>query len=141
MSKKWSQPEGERMGRAATQRPIHDDRDDLTPLPQGIPGDVAYRKAERLDAKVSDVRQLIGAEIADVKSKVSRLDKEQGATRLAVDQLIEARKEDRVHIRWLIGLGVIISMAVMTQSFVSCVQARESIAELKAEVRSILKGQ
>lgn len=131
------------MGRAATHRPIHEDRDrdDLTPLPQSIPGDVAYRKAERLDAKVSDVRQLIGAEIADVKSKVNRLDKEHDATSRSVAALVEARKEDRIHIRWLVGLGVVVSLAVMTQSFVSCVQARESIAELKAEVRSILKGQ
>lgn len=120
-SRRYRQPTGERIGRPETHRPIPGDRDDLTPLPADL---------KRMMRKFSDVEKLVSHGAA-----------EHGKTKLLVDQLVEARKADsEFRVRIILAVAGL-ALSVVLTSFGSCVQQRENIAELKAEVRSILKGQ
>lgn len=85
---------------------------------------------EAVRGRVSDAKTLFRGEVGNVKD---RLNKVEGV----VEYLAEARKDDIVHRRWLIGLGLIISASVIGQSFASCIYTRESVAELKAEISNI----
>lgn len=115
------------MGRAATHRPIHasDDRADLTPLPQEF---------QRLRGKVSDAKQMFHAQIDPIKTRVTTLEE-------AFKSLAKSHAEDK-EFRMRLALAFLaLALTVVVASFQSCVQQRESIAELKAEVRSVSKGQ
>ena len=120
-SRRYRQPTGERIGRPETHRPIPDDREDFTPLPADL---------KRMMRKFSDVEKLVNAGVA-----------EHGKTKLLVDQLVDARKADsEFRLRTILAIAAL-ALSVVITSFGSCVQQRENIAELKAEVRNILKGQ
>lgn len=143
-SRRYRQPTGERIGRPETHRPIHDTRDDLTPLPGDMQGSIAYRYAERtstrLEAKVSDVRSLLEGHQAETSRRIAAVAGEAKQTSLLVGQLIEARKEDRIHLRWLITTIAGACLAAIVASFTSCIHQREDIAQIKAKLDHISGG-
>lgn len=125
MSKKWAQPEAQRHARAATARPLDiRDRDDLTPLPQEF---------ERLRGKVSDAKQMFHSQLDPIKSRVTVVEE-------ALKSLAKSHADDKDFRTKMILSFLGLALTVVLASFNSCVQQRESLAELKAEVRSISKG-
>lgn len=85
---------------------------------------------EAVRGRVSDAKTLFHQEMMPVKDRLKTVEE-------AVKYLASAREDDKVHRRWLLGLGVIVSVAVVGQSFASCIYTRESVAELKAEISNI----
>lgn len=80
--------------------------------------------------RVSDAKTLFHQEMAPVKDRLKTVEE-------AVKYLAEARKDDAVHRRWLLGIAAVVCVAVVGQSFASCIYTRESIAGLKAEISGI----
>lgn len=109
-----------------------------------MPGSLAYRYAERtatrLEAKVSDVRGLLEGHQAAVSQRISAVASEAKQTSLLVGQLIEARKEDRIHMRWLVTTIAGATIAVIVASFTSCIHQREDIAQIKQKLDHITGG-
>lgn len=109
-----------------------------------MPGSLAYRYAERtatrLEAKVSDVRGLLNGHQADIAQRISAVAEEARQTSMLTNQLIEARKEDRIHLRWLITTIAGACLAAIVASFTSCIHQREDIAQIKAKLDHITEG-
>lgn len=98
------------------------------------PRPASQADVEAVRGRVSDAKKLFASETSSMKDRMKTVEE-------AVKYLAEARRDDRAQRNWLIGLVAVASIALAGQSFASCIQSRESIAELKAEVRSIKKGQ